>query len=111
MDEVNRQLDRRDFLNLPGGVGATAATAASLAACAPRGASPSPSAAAPAASVPAAAGSQAAAASAAATPGPTGTFNWLTWGDHWYQAEMDKIAADTGIKAAITSFSDNIDAY
>jgi spermidine/putrescine-binding protein len=35
----------------------------------------------------------------------------LTWGDHWYQAEMDKIAADIGIKANITSFSDNIDAY
>jgi spermidine/putrescine-binding protein len=110
MDEVNRHLDRRDFLKLAGAAGATVGIGAFLAACG-ASASPSPSAAAPAASAPAAAGSQAAAASAAATPGPTGTFNWLTWGDHWYQAEMDKIAADTGIKAAITSFSDNIDAY
>jgi hypothetical protein len=37
------------------------------------------------------------AAPATATPGPTGTFNWLTLKYHWYQAEMDKIAADIGI--------------
>src|SRR5262245_29494763 len=110
MDEVNRRFDRRDFLKLAGAVGATAGIGAFLAACGASGASPSASA--PAASAtPAAGGSQAAAASAAATPGPTGTFNWLTWGDHWYQAEMDKIAADIGIKSNITSFSDNIDAY
>ncbi len=110
MDELNRRFDRRDFLKIAGAAGAAAGIGAFLAAC---GASASPSAtAAPAATTaPAAGGSQAAAASVAATQGPTGTFNWLTWGDHWYQAEMDKIAADIGIKSNITSFSDNIDAY
>jgi len=109
MDQLNRRIDRRDFLKLTGALGATAGIGAFLAACGVSGSSPSASAAA--AASPAAGGSQAAAASAAATPGPTGTFNWLTWGDHWYQAEMDKIAADIGIKSNITSFSDNIDAY
>jgi spermidine/putrescine-binding protein len=111
MDELNRRIARREFLKLTGAVGATAGIGAFLAACGVSGSSPSASTAPAASSAPTAAGSQAAAASAAATPGPTGTFNWLTWGDHWYQAEMDKIAADIGIKANITSFSDNIDAY
>ena len=109
MDDRTLRMHRREFLKLAGAAGATAGLGAFLAAC---GASASPSASAAAA--PSAAAPSAAAgggASAAPTPGPTGTFNWLTWGDHWYQAEMDKIAADTGIKANITSFSDNIDAY
>jgi spermidine/putrescine-binding protein len=109
MDDRTLRMHRREFLKLAGAAGATAGLGAFLAAC---GASASPSASAAAA--PSAAAPSAVAgggASAAPTPGPTGTFNWLTWGDHWYQAEMDKIAADTGIKANITSFSDNIDAY
>jgi spermidine/putrescine-binding protein len=107
MDELSRQLARREFLKLVGAAGATAGLGAFLAAC---GVSATPAPATSAASAaPATAG--ASAAPATATPGPTGTFNWLTWGDHWYQAEMDKIAADIGIKANITSFSDNIDAY
>ena len=111
MADMNPQLDRRQFLKLAGTVGATAGLGAFLAACT-SGATAAPATACRrsggggAASAPA---SQAAVASA--TPGPTGTFNWLTWGDHWYQSEMDKIAADIGIKANITSFSDDIDAY
>ena len=42
---------------------------------------------------------------------PTGTFNWMTWGDHWYQAQVDAIAATNNIKTNATLFSDNIDAY
>jgi spermidine/putrescine-binding protein len=109
MAELNPQLDRRQFLRLAGAVGATAGLGAFLAACGASGATATPSAAAP--SVAGGATAAASQAIASATPGPTGTFNWLTWGDHWYQAEMDKIAADTGIKSNITSFSDNIDAY
>ncbi len=109
MDELSRRLARREFLKMSGAVGASAGFAAFLAACSAAGTSPTPSTAASAA--PSTAASAGASPSAAATPGPTGTFNWLTWGDHWYQAEMDKIAADIGIKANITSFSDNIDAY
>ncbi|HEY7937616.1 MAG TPA: ABC transporter substrate-binding protein [Candidatus Limnocylindrales bacterium] len=105
MADLNRHLGRREFLRLAGAVGATAGLGAFLAACGASGATATPPAAS---SAPVASG---AAPSAAATPGPTGTFNWLTWGDHWYQAEMDKIAADIGIKANITSFSDDIDAY
>jgi spermidine/putrescine-binding protein len=106
MADLNQHLGRREFLRLAGAVGGTAGLAAFLAACGASGASATPPPAA--SSAPVASG---AAPSAAATPGPTGTFNWLTWGDHWYQAEMDKIAADIGIKANITSFSDDIDAY
>ena len=107
MDELTRQLDRRTFLKLAGAAGTTAGLAAFLAACSASGATTAPTTA------PTVAGASTgpSAAPASATPGPTGTFNWLTWGDHWYQAEMDKIAADIGIKANITSFSDNIDAY
>ncbi len=107
MADFNQQLGRREFLRLAAATGGTVGLAAFLAACGATAATAPPATAGPTAA-PASAG---AAPSAAATPGPTGTFNWLTWGDHWYQAEMDKIAADIGIKANITSFSDNIDAY
>lgn len=108
MDDRTLRMHRREFLKLAGAAGATAGIGAFLAAC---GASASPSASAAAPSVAAPSTAASTAASVAPSAGPTGTFNWLTWGDHWYQAEMDKIAADTGIKANITSFSDNIDAY
>jgi len=110
MAEMNPQLDRRQFLRLAGTVGATAGLGAFLAACT-SGATAAPATAAPTTGGGGAASAPASQAAASATPGPTGTFNWLTWGDHWYQAEMDAIAASIGIKANITSFSDNIDAY
>jgi len=119
MDELTRQLRRREFLKLAGAVGATAGLGAFLAACGASTASTAASAvasAAPSAApsmAPTAAASAAAsvAASVAPTPGPTGTFNWLTWSDHWYQAELDNIKAAINISANVTSFSDNIDAY
>lgn len=43
--------------------------------------------------------------------GPTGTFNWLTWGDHFYQEQLEAIAAGSGIVASPTEFSDNAEAY
>lgn len=110
MAELNPQLDRRQFLKLAGTVGATAGIGAFLAACT-SGATAAPATVAPTSGGGGAASAPASQAAASATPGPTGTFNWLTWGDHWYQAEMDAIAQSIGIKANITSFSDNIDAY
>jgi spermidine/putrescine-binding protein len=108
MDELTRQLQRREFLKLAGAVGATAGLGAFLAACGATGATPSPAATAAA---PSSATAGASMAPATPTPGPTGTFNWLTWSDHWYQAEIDNIANDIGIHTNITSFSDNVDAY
>lgn len=108
MDELTREFNRRQFLKLAGAAGATVGLGAFLAAC---GASGSTAAPATAGASAAATSPAASSAPATATPGPTGTFNWLTWSDHWYQAQMDKIAAESGIKSNITSFSDNIDAY
>ena len=109
MADVNQNLNRRQFLKAAAAAGVVVGGGGLLAACTTAAtAAPTPApTAAPGASVAAATP----VASVAPTPGPQGTFNWLTWGDHWYQAEMDKIAADTGIKSNITSFSDNIDAY
>jgi spermidine/putrescine-binding protein len=117
MDELSRQLRRREFLKLVGAAGATAGLGAFLAACAGATATTAPSVAA--SSAPSVAPSTAASVApsvapsvaASATPGPSGTFNWLTWSDHWYQAQLDKIAADLKITGNVTSFSDNIDAY
>ncbi|OGO54563.1 MAG: hypothetical protein A2Z32_00060, partial [Chloroflexi bacterium RBG_16_69_14] len=39
------------------------------------------------------------------------TFNWMTWGDHSYPAQLDVIGATDKIKTNITLFSDNVDAY
>ncbi len=107
MADLRTELSRRKFLKAAGVTGAAVGVGSFLAACS-TAATTAPATAAP---TPAGSASGVAPASAAPTPGPTGTFNWLTWGDHWYQAEMDKIAADIGIKANITSFSDDIDAY
>jgi spermidine/putrescine-binding protein len=107
MDQLTRhEINRRQFLKLTGAVGITAGLGGILAACSTSGATTAPTTAPTAA--PSAAGSAAAATSTAA---PTGTFNWMTWSDHWYQAQMDKIAADNQIKSNITSFSDNVEAY
>ena len=108
MDELTRQLRRRDFLKLSAAAGATVGVGAFLAACG-ASATPAPTAAPP--TVAPTAGPTGPAPSVAPTAGPTGTFNWLTWSDHYYQAEMDIIANSTGIKSNITSFSDNVDAY
>ncbi len=107
MADLRTEFSRRKFLKAAGVAGAAVGVGSFLAACS-TAATTAPATAAP---TPAGSASGVAPASAAPTPGPTGTFNWLTWGDHWYQAEMDKIAADIGIKANITSFSDDIDAY
>jgi spermidine/putrescine-binding protein len=46
--------------------------------------------------------------------GPTfaeGSFNWLTWSDHYFPEQLSEAAADYGIKANPTLFSDNSEAF
>ena len=60
---------------------------------------------------PATAAASSGAASPSAAAAATGTFNWMTWGDHSYPAQLDAIASTNSIKANSTLFSDNVDAY
>jgi spermidine/putrescine-binding protein len=101
------EFSRRQFLKATGAAGVAAGLGGFLAACASSPAASATSAPAGTSAPPAASGGGAASPSAAAT----GTFNWMTWGDHWYQAQVDNIAATNNIKINSTLFSDNIDAY
>jgi len=47
----------------------------------------------------------------AQSPGPTGTFNWLTWGDHSYPEQVAEITSRIGITPNITEFADNVEAF
>jgi spermidine/putrescine-binding protein len=106
MTDHMREYSRRQFLKVTGAAGAALGIGGIAAACS-TAATPSPATAAPGT-----AGATAAPATAAPpTAPPTGTLNWLTWGDHWYQAQVDIIAATNNIKISSTLFSDNIDAY
>jgi len=109
MTDLMREYSRRQFLKVTGAASLALGMGGIAAACANVASSPSaPASAAPGAGSSSGAGASAAAAASAA---PTGTFNWMTWGDHWYQAQVDTIAANNNIKANSTLFSDNIDAY
>ncbi|MGQ9599283.1 MAG: ABC transporter substrate-binding protein [Anaerolineae bacterium] len=39
-----------------------------------------------------------------------GSFNWMTWGDHYVTGQLEKIAAEAKIQANPTLFSDNSEA-
>jgi spermidine/putrescine-binding protein len=111
MADPVREFDRRQFLKAAGAIGAAVGLGGIAAACASTAApSAAPASAAPGASLGGAA-SAAAPSAVAASAMPTGTFNWMTWGDHWYQAQVDAIASQNNIKTNSTLFSDNIDAY
>lgn len=105
MTDLMREYSRRQFLRVTAAAGAAVGIGGIAAAC---------STAAPASPSAAAASSSAGAsapASAVPTTAPTGTFNWMTWGDHSYPAQLDAIVGGLDIKANSTLFSDNIDAY
>ena len=108
MTDPMREYSRRQFLRVMGAAGAVVGLGGIAAACTTAASSPAASSAATAASSKAAASAVASASTAAA---PTGTFNWMTWGDHSYPAQLDAIAAAANIKANSTLFSDNVDAY
>jgi spermidine/putrescine-binding protein len=40
-----------------------------------------------------------------------GTINWMTWGDHWIQSQLDAIAKDTNITTAIQELAGNAEGY
>jgi spermidine/putrescine-binding protein len=84
MTVLDQSYSRRRFLQMTGAVGATAALGGVLQACNVIG------------------------GGGTAT---TGTFNWMTWGDHWIQSQLDKIAADTKISTAIQELSGNAEGY
>jgi spermidine/putrescine-binding protein len=107
MGDLTRGFSRRQFLKATGAAGVAVGLGGVVAACS-TAATPTPATEAPASGAPA---SIAPAASPTPTAPPTGTFNWLTWSDHWYQAQVDIIAGSNNIHPNITSFSDNVEAY
>jgi putative spermidine/putrescine transport system substrate-binding protein/spermidine/putrescine transport system substrate-binding protein len=108
---MDRQISRRQLLRAAGagavavGLGGVAAACSPAASIAPSAAPPASTGTAPSVAPPA---SSAASPSAAAV---SGTFNWMTWSDHWYQQQLDNIAAADNIKASITELADNADGY
>ena len=108
MTDHMREYSRRQFLKVTAAAGAAVGLGGIVAACstAATPARPPRRPRRPARRLPAPL-----AATAAPSAAPTGTFNWMTWGDHWYQAQVDAIAASNNIKINATLFSDNIDAY
>ena len=107
MTDPMRDYSRRHFLKVMGAAGAAVGARRHRCRVFDRGSSPARRV--PRRPPPAAASSGAASPSAAAAA--TGTFNWMTWGDHSYPAQLDAIAATNSIKANSTLFSDNVDAY
>jgi spermidine/putrescine-binding protein len=108
MDELRHELSRRQFLKATGAMGVSVGVGSILAACSAGTATTAPTAAPTAAP---SSGAATAAPTTAPTAAPTGTFNWMTWSDHWYQAQLDNVRNAIDIGANITSFSDNIEAY
>jgi len=54
-------------------------------------------------------------AGASPTPGPTakpeGTFNWMTWSDHYIAEQLDEIKKTAKISTNITELADNADGF
>jgi spermidine/putrescine transport system substrate-binding protein len=107
MTDQMQDISRRNFLKVMGAAGAVVGLGGIVAACSAATSSAAPTSAATAAGSAAPSGAAASASAAAAT----GEFNWMTWGDHSYPAQLDAIAKAAGIKTNQTLFSDNIEAY
>jgi spermidine/putrescine-binding protein len=99
------EFSRRQFLKGAAAAGVAVGLGGVAAACSTvANSSPAASSAAGSSSVP----GSAAAASAAA---PTGTFNWMTWVDHYYPEELAAIASSKGINVNLTELADNADGF
>lgn len=81
---TSTRMTRRDLLRIAGTTGAALALGPVLAACAKPG---------------------------GAGGGVKGELRWMTWSDHYFQEQLSKVAADTGVTCQPTLFSDNIDAF
>jgi spermidine/putrescine-binding protein len=107
MADVSSELSRRQFLKGAAAAGVAVGLGGIVAACATApNSAPSKAAASAGASVGPASGGPASAA-----PGPTGTFNWMTWVDHYYPEELAAIAASKGISVNLTELADNADGF
>lgn len=106
MTDLVREYSRRQFLRLTAAVSAAVGIGGIAAAC-----STGTTASTAASAAPSAGASSTVPASVVPSAAPTGTFNWMTWGDHSYPAQLDAIADALDIKTNQTLFSDNIDAY
>ena len=80
---LKRKLSRRSFLGTAAGIGAGLAASSALS---------------PLAKIAGAAAGE-------------GSFNWLTWNDHYMPAQLEEAAAKHNIKANPTLFSDNSEAF
>lgn len=80
MDLVTRRYSRRHFLQVAAGTSAGIAAAACQA-----GPTPTPG----------------------PTARPTGTFNWMTWSDHYHEEQLDSIKTAADISTSITELADN----
>ncbi len=89
MDPLSNNLSRRRFLQATAGVGGLVAFGGLAAACSPSGGAPG---------------------SAAPSQSATGTFNWMTWSDHYYEEQLAAIAK-LEIKTSVTELADNADGY
>jgi len=83
MSEIDYRLSRRRFLQASAAVGATVSLGGITAAC----------------NVIGQGGQQG------------GTFNWMTWGDHWIQTQLDKIEQQTGITPNISELAGNAEGF
>ena len=83
MTVLDHEHSRRRFLQLTGALGVTAALGGVVAACNVVG-------------------------GGAKT---TGTFNWMTWSDHYIQSQLDKISKDTNISTQISELAGNAEGY
>src|SRR5215213_64071 len=107
MSELTREFDRRQFLKVAGIAAAAVGVGGIAAACSPA-ASVGPSAAA---GTPAPGASGPAPSAVAGASNPTGTFNWMTWVDHYYPEQLATIESTMGISTNLTELADNADGY
>ncbi|MBA2720485.1 MAG: ABC transporter substrate-binding protein [Chloroflexi bacterium] len=107
MDPLDSSLSRRRFLKATAGVGGLVAFGGIAAACS-----------APAASTPAgssavlpSAGGPSASVVASAVAAATGTFNWMTWSDHYYEEQLADISSGAQIKTSVSELADNSEGF
>lgn len=84
MDLATRRLNRRRFLQVTAGASGVVAFSGIIAAC-----------------------SRLAEGGGATT----GTFNWMTWSDHYYDEQLAEIAEAKKIKTSVTELADNADGF
>jgi len=111
----DKKISRRDFMRLTAGAGLGLVGASALAGCGgPATSAPAPTSAPPPTSAPAPTSAPpptSAPAPTAAAPATKGTYNWMTWSDHYLPAQLEEAASTYGIKVTPTLFSDNSEAF